>query len=60
MAADEAGAARPDDHDPSEGPCVAAWFCQIAERTLDGLSIVEAVSDASGTVVDFVFRFSNP
>ena len=60
MAADEAGAARPDDHDPSEGPCEAAWFSQIAERTLDGLSIVEAVTDASGTVVDFVFRFSNP
>ena len=32
---------------------------QLAERTLDGLSIVEAVADEHGRVVDFVFRFSN-
>jgi len=35
------------------------WFALIAERTLDGLSIVEAVPDDDGRVVDFVFRFSN-
>ncbi len=35
------------------------WFAQIAERTMDGLSIVEAVTDEQGEIVDFVFRFSN-
>ena len=35
------------------------WFAQIADRTIDGLSIVAAVTDDHGAVVDFVFRFSN-
>jgi signal transduction histidine kinase len=35
------------------------WFARIADRTTDGLSIVAAVTDEAGAVVDFVFRFSN-
>jgi signal transduction histidine kinase len=43
----------------SSGEIDPRWFAQIAEKTLDGLSIVEAVPDADGRIVDFVFRFSN-